>query len=188
MRILPVPYEGTVTYGKGTSGGPAAIIDASQQVELYDEYLQSEPWRRGIATLPELRPRHDPERMVRAVESEVGRHIGPRRLVVTLGGEHSISCGAIAAHLKRYPDMGVIQFDAHADLRDGYEGSRWNHACVMARVREKVRSARVLQLGVRSLSAEEAALAKRRHYTLVPAREIVRGSSNLSAHLERLPR
>lgn len=185
--ILPVPYEGTVTYGKGTGGGPQAVIEASQQVELYDEYLDSEPWRQGIATLPALHPRESTEEMVQAVDQTVDRYVKPGRLVVTLGGEHSISGGAVAAHLRTYPEMGVVQLDAHADLRDTYEGTPWNHACVMARIRDLIPSPRVLQLGIRSLSAEEAALARSRSYSIVHARDIVQGRFEATNYLRHLP-
>jgi len=188
VRILPVPYEGTVTYGKGAADGPRAAIDASAQVELYDEVLRAEPWRCGIATLPPLRARKTPARMVQAVEREVARHVAPDRCVVTLGGEHSISTGAVAAHLAAWPDLGVVQFDAHADLRDRYAGSPWNHACVMARIRERIPSARVLQLGIRSLSAEEAALADRKRYRLVSARDLLEQRVRLADRLRRFPR
>ena len=186
--ILPVPYEGTVTYGKGAGGGPRAIIDASRQVELYDEYLDAEPWRSGIVTLPAVQPRTNPEAMVQAVDEAVGRYVKPGRLVVTLGGEHSIACGAMAAHLRTYPEMGVIQFDAHADLRDTYEGTPWNHACVMARIRDLVPSPRVVQFGIRSLSAGEAALAGRKSYRIAHARDIVRGRFEADDYLRCLPR
>jgi len=188
VRILPVPYEGTVTYGKGAAGGPRAALEASAQVELYDEALRAEPWRRGIATLPALRARKTPARMVQAVEREVARHVAPGRCVVTLGGEHSISSGAVAAHLAACPGLGVVQFDAHADLRDRYAGSPWNHACVMARIRERVPAARVLQLGIRSLSGEEAALAGRKRYRLVSARDLIEKRVRLADRLRRLPR
>jgi agmatinase len=187
VLILPVPYEGTVTYGKGTGGGPQAVIDASQHVELYDEYLDSEPWRQGIATLPALHPRGSAEEMVQAVDRAVSRYVKPGRLVVTLGGEHSISSGAVAAHLETYPDMGVIQLDAHADLRDTYDGTSWNHACVMARIRELVPPSHVLQLGIRSLSAEEAALAGSGRYSIVPAHEIIHGRFEAADCLRNLP-
>ena len=185
--ILPVPYEGTVTYGKGTGEGPEAVIDASRQVELYDEHLDSEPWRLGIATLPALRSRESPEEMVQAVDQTVGGYAKPGRLVVTLGGEHSISSGAVAAHLRTYPEMGVVQLDAHADLRDTHEGTPWNHACVMARIRDLVPSSHVLQLGIRSLSAEEAALARSRSYSIVHARDIVQGRFEATNYLRHLP-
>jgi agmatinase len=187
-RILPVPYEGTVSYGKGTGGGPQAVIEASQQVELYDECLRGEPWRTGIATLPALPPEPSPDRMVQAVEQAVDRLVAPGRLVVVLGGEHSLSSGAVAAHLKQFPEMGVIQFDAHADLRETYTGSPWNHACVMARIYERVASARCLQLGIRSLSTEEATLSRERDYRIAYARDIVEGRSGFSAALAALPR
>lgn len=188
VRILPVPYEGTVSFGKGTADGPQAIIDASQEVELYDEFLGCEPWRQGIATLPAIRSGATPEQKVQAVERAVSQLVQRDRLVVVLGGEHSISTGSVAAHLKHFPEMGVIQFDAHADLRDRYNGSPWNHACVMARVYERVPSARVLQIGIRSLSAEEAALSHKRGYRIIHARKIARGDLDPSSFLAGLPR
>jgi agmatinase len=176
-----------VTYGKGTGEGPQAVIDASQQVELYDEHLDSEPWQIGIATLPSLDPQGTAEAMVQSVDQAVAGYVEPGRLVVTVGGEHSISSGAVAAHLRTYPGMGVIQFDAHADLRDTYEGTPWNHACVMARIRDLMPSPHVLQLGIRSLSAAEAERIKRERYSVVHAREIMRGHFRAAEYLQNLP-
>lgn len=185
--ILPVPYEGTVTYRKGTAGGPGAIMSASEQVELYDEYLDCEPWQCGIATLPAVDPRADPEAMLHTVEQEVKKWVSPGRLVATIGGEHSLTSAAVAAHLDRYPDLGIIQFDAHADLRDDYEGSPWNHACVMSRVRESIPTSHVLQVGIRSLSAEEAPLVKRKDHAVLFARDIVENYVQFSDQLQSLP-
>ncbi len=109
------------------------------------------------------------------------------RSSLPVGGEHSITAGAVAAHLNHYPEMGVIQFDAHADLRSTYNGSPWNHACVMARVYEKIAAQRGLQLGIRSLSAQEARQAQEQRYRIVYARDILQGRADLAACLAGLP-
>ncbi len=185
--IVPVPYEGTVSYGTGTAGGPAAVLEASCQVETYDEWLEAEPCRAGILTRPPVRVCRDPGRMSDRVRRAVAAELAAGRFVLTLGGEHSVSLGACQAHLDRHPAAGVIQFDAHADLRASYGGTPYSHACVMARIREQVPSSRVLQLGIRSLSAPEAAEARRSRYKLVWARDIRAGRLKLAEALRRLP-
>jgi len=177
-----------VSYGEGTAGGPAAILQACRHVERYDELLDAEPYRAGLAVREPLPVCRDPERMSARVRKAVAAELAEGRFVATIGGEHSIAIGACLAHLERYPKMGVIQFDAHADLRDTYKGEPFSHACAMARIREHVPSARVLQLGIRSLSAGEAELARRQHYRLVWARDINAGRFDLEAALRRLPK
>jgi agmatinase len=157
--ILPVPYGGTVTYGGGTERGPDAIRVASQQVELFDEETRREPYRAGIHTASPIVIRgKDPEPMVREVERRVRRFLRDGKFVVTLGGEHSISPGAVKAYAAAYPGLTVVQFDAHSDLRESYHGTRHNHACAGARMREH---ARVIQIGIRSQSPEERELIDR---------------------------
>ena len=187
VYVLPVPYEGTVTYGKGTAQGPEAIIDASRHIELYDEYLGREPYRQGIATLPPLDSTGTPEQVVSRLRDQVSAHIRNGRHVVTLGGEHSISVGAISAYVEAYPDIGIVQFDAHADLRETYEGSRWNHACTMARVHDVVAADRVVQLGIRSMSAEEAERIATREHTVHRCHGILVDPSESLKAIERLP-
>lgn len=186
--VLPVPYEGTVTYGKGTAQGPQAIIDASCHVELYDEYLKEEPHLNGIATLPPLDSRGTPEEVIGRVRDEVASQLEGGRYVVTLGGEHSIAAGAIGAHVAACPEIGIIQFDAHADLREEYEGSSWNHACTMARAYEMVPAENIVQLGIRSMSAGEAARIAERNYAVHHCRSMLVDLSESLKAIERLPK
>ncbi len=152
--LLPVPYDRTATYGKGAARGPAALIAASCNLELYDEELGADTTTIGIHTAKPVCGNEVPaEEMVRRVEAAVSGYLDRGKLVVTVGGEHSITAGAVAAHHRRHPRMTVVQLDAHADLRDTYEGSKHNHACVMRRVREICPA---VAIGIRSLSRDEA--------------------------------
>ena len=157
VALLPVPYAGTVCYGEGTDEGPAAIIAASTQVELYDARFAREPFKTGITTLPALDVSGSPEDVSGRVEAEVGRILDDGKRPLLLGGEHSISSGAIRAAFHRLPGLSVLHLDAHLDLRQEYEGTRYSHACVMRRVHEM--GVPIVSLGVRSGSAEEWALA-----------------------------
>jgi len=151
--ILPVPFGGTVTYGRGTEKGPEAIRAASQQVELYDEETRREPYRLGIHSAPSVLIRSkDPAAMVVEVERRTGRYLADGKFVATLGGEHSISPGAVKAHAAKFPGLTVVQFDAHSDLRESYHGQTHNHACAGSRIREH---ARLIQIGIRSQTPEE---------------------------------
>ena len=122
---------------KGADKGPAAILAASANMELFDIETGSEVYRRGIFTAEPVTENRTPEAMVAAVRERVSGFLEREQFVVTVGGEHSVTIGAVQAHAARYPDLCVLQLDAHADLRDAYEGSPFNHACVMARVREQ---------------------------------------------------
>lgn len=158
--ILPVAYDATSTWKKGADRGPAAILEASTQVELYDIETASEPYRHGIATLDEVRLDGAPEELVEEVERRTAAILERGQLPVILGGEHSVSIGAIRAAAAAAAGMSVLQIDAHADTRDSYHGSPYNHACVMARARELCP---VVQVGIRSLDvAELEALDTRR--------------------------
>ncbi len=153
--ILPLSYEGTVTYGKGTSRGPRAIIKASQQLELYDEELDQETYRLGIHTLKGIKGEKtlSPEEMTEAVYREASRLVKDKKFLVSLGGEHSLSLGLVRALSDKYKDLSVLQLDAHADLRDEYQATKYNHACIGRRLLEL---APLTQVGARSLSREEA--------------------------------
>ena len=151
--VLPVPFGGTVTYGRGAEKGPEAIRVASQQVELFDEETRREPYKAGIHSAPPVPcAKISPETMVQRVAERVETYLDDGKFVVTLGGEHSVSPGATGPYAKRFPDLTIVHFDAHSDLRDSYHGSRNNHACAGARMREH---ARLLQLGIRAQSPEE---------------------------------
>jgi agmatinase len=152
IAIIPVPYDGTSTWLKGADRGPEAIIEASSHLELYDIETGTEPYRHGILTDPPVTEAGSPEDMVRAVEARVAAHLEAGRFPVVLGGEHSVAIGAIRAAAGRYPGLSVLQLDAHTDLRPEYEGSRCNHACVMARAREL---APIVQVGIRSMDVSE---------------------------------
>ena len=150
--VLPVPYDATSTWKKGADRGPEAILRASTAVELYDIPTRSEPWRQGIATLPPIHCETGPEELAARVEAAVDQHMQSGRLPIVLGGEHSVSIGAIRAAARRFTDLTVLQVDAHADTRERYEGSACNHACVMARAREV---ASIVQVGIRSVDGAE---------------------------------
>ena len=152
--ILPAPSEQTVTYGRGCASGPDAILAASQEVELFDEELESEPYRVGIGTLPPLGAEAaGPEATVTRLVEHLEPLIQSGHTVITLGGEHSITAGPVRAYQKRFSDLSVLQIDAHADLRDSYQGNTYSHACAMRRVRDVVDT--TVGVGIRSLSTAE---------------------------------
>ncbi len=152
VAILPVPYDGTSTWKKGADRGPAAILEASAQLELYDIETATEPYRHGITTLGEVGSQGSPEEVADVVAARAGAILDRGQLPVILGGEHSVSIGAIRAAAGRFPRLSVLQIDAHADTRDAYDGSSHNHACVMARARELCP---VVQVGIRSVDTSE---------------------------------
>ena len=151
--VLPVPYDFTTTYQGGTRQGPQAILAASQNMELWDEELGA-TYRAGIHTLAALEPAAEgPAAMVERVERAVDWILQQGKLPAILGGEHSITAGAVRAVARRVPGLSVLQIDAHGDMRDHYLGTPHSHACVMRRVRDLVPAASV---GIRSISEEEA--------------------------------
>ena len=152
--VLPVPYERTVSYGVGTKNGPTAILEASHYVELYDDELDEDPYRIGIHTLPAWLPDNmEPTSCVEGLEAVVAGLVAKDKFVLTLGGEHSIARGPIAAHAARYSNLSVLHFDAHGDLRDEYEGQKFSHACAARRWVEL--DIPTVQVGIRSISREE---------------------------------
>jgi len=150
--IIPVPYDQTSTWIKGADRGPAAIIEASGNMELYDIETDSEVYRKGIFTDRAVEGAYFPEAMVKVVTERVGSYIEKGKFVVVVGGEHSVSIGSVRAHAESSEGVTVLQLDAHSDLRDEYNGSKYNHACVMARVKEVCP---ILQVGVRSMDSSE---------------------------------
>jgi agmatinase len=156
VYVLPAPYEHTSSYILGSDQGPSAIIEASHQVEFYDELLQCEPYCEwgGIATAAalELDGKIDGP-AVDAIEAFVRPHVGTGRFLVTLTGEHTGALGAIRAHARRYPNLCVVQIDAHGDLRKAYQGNPYSHASVMARVVDD--GLPLVQVGIRSICPEE---------------------------------
>jgi agmatinase len=164
VQVLPLPYEATVSYGHGTAGGPAAIVTASQQVELYDREFDREPALDfGIHTLPALNLPEAPGEAVAAIAQAVAEAARTGKLVVGLGGEHTVSVGFGRGLLAALGGpLTVVQIDAHSDLRDEYDGSPYSHACMARRLLDCAAPGieQVLQLGIRSVCPEEVALAR----------------------------
>jgi len=170
VAVLPVPFERTVSYGHGTSSGPAAILHASQSMELWDEELGSEPYRQGIATLPPFLPEaFDLAEAMAELEAEAAGHLAAGKFLVTLGGEHSLTIATVRAARReverRGGALGVVQLDAHADLREEFEGTPYSHASVMRRVVED--GLPTLAVGIRSLSTPEAELIQARDLAVI---------------------
>ena len=155
VAVLPVPFERTTSYGKGTTGGPAGILRASQSMELWDEELQSEPYRLGIATLPAFLPEaFDMAEALAELREECRTHLANGKFLVTLGGEHSLTQAPVLATREVHGEIGVVQFDAHSDLREEFEGTPYSHASVMKRIVDA--GIPTLAVGIRSLSSPEA--------------------------------
>ena len=151
--LIPVPYDSTTSFRSGARDGPKAIIEASAALEDYDWELDLDVSTLGIHTTPALEPHvGDPGLMVQRVRDAVGHYVRLGKTVGVLGGEHSITIGAVQAHLEAHPDLSVLYLDAHADLRDDYMGTRWGHASGARRIHELCP---LVLAGVRSLSQEE---------------------------------
>ncbi len=152
MVLVPVPYDGTSTWGKGADQGPDAMIQASEHLEAYDIETRYEVSDHGFYTDVPVTEKQSPEAMTRAVYTRVKQRLDQNKFCIVLGGEHSVSIGAVQAHAEKFSDLTVLQLDAHSDLRDEYHGSQYNHACVMARIRQ---CCSTVQVGIRSMDAEE---------------------------------
>ena len=153
--ILPVPVDRTTSYVGGTRNGPHEILQASSHMELWDDEMQVDVHEAGIFTLPEMElPFGELAPLMDEIARVAGEVLSHDKFLVTLGGEHSITPPLVAAAATRVPGLGVLQIDAHADLRDSYMGTRHNHACAMRRTLDYVE--RVTQVGIRSMSTEEA--------------------------------
>lgn len=152
--ILPVPFDLTTTYQKGTNLGPEALIEASRNLELYDIETDSEVYLKGIFTAPPV-VEQTSEAMLKAAYQRTLSLLDRGKFVATLGGEHSISFAPIKAHAEKFQKITVLQFDAHADLQSAYEGNPWSHASVMARVQELEGVEKIVSVGIRSMSSEE---------------------------------
>jgi len=150
--IIPVAYDGTSTWVKGADKGPAAIIEASANMELYDIETDSEVYKQGIFTETPIEGEISTREMVEAVVENVRYYLGKDKFTIVIGGEHSVNIGSVKAHAEKYDDLTILQLDAHTDLRDEYNGSKYNHACVMARAKEVCQ---IVQVGVRSMDASE---------------------------------
>jgi agmatinase len=153
--VWPVSYEGTVSYGIGTGKGAAAIIDASRNMELYDDETDAEVYKLGVHTVDESPSIDSPERMMNSLYDRAKELISSGKFLAMIGGEHSVSAPVIRAHQEKYPNLSILQIDAHADLRDTYDGTPYSHASIMARCVKDLKIPAV-QVGIRSISAEEA--------------------------------
>jgi agmatinase len=189
--IFPVPLERTTTYETGTRYGPDAILAASRNMELYDEELGVEPYKKtGIATLPAIDTQNGTlEKVLAELHTTEMALLEDGKFPVVLGGEHSLTPPLVAAAAKKFPDLSVLQIDAHADLRESYQGNRASHASAMRRV---VEVCPAVQVGIRSLSAEEAEAIPRLRTRIYWAKDVVRAPledwvprvvANLSPHV-----
>jgi len=160
FAVIPFPIDLTTTYMAGARNGPRAILEASGHMELFDEENKIEPYRAGIFTTPEIPlMTTGPLSMLKQVERRVRAVVKAGKFPILLGGEHSGTCGAVTALRKKYGELTVLQFDAHADLRDTYLGTPWNHACVGLRI--VASGAKLVQVGIRSMSEEEDRFLKK---------------------------
>ena len=153
--IIPFGLEASVSYGSGTAKGPQAMIDASHQVELFDEHFWCEPYKKiGIVTLPEPVIEKPIAKAIDQLEKIVQRVLDDEKFPMTFGGEHSITAGTIRPFAKKYHDLVMLHFDAHADLRDGYDGEHYSHAAALRRCLDH-EHIELVSLGIRNISAEE---------------------------------
>ena len=157
--VIPVPVEFSTSYGKGTSNGPQAILNASQYVELYDEVFEKEFYQKGILTAPIVNSAKTPQETMKQIENTVQQYIENDKFVIALGGEHSVSKAVFTPFNQKFKGLSILQLDAHADLRYSYEDSVHSHACVMRRIWELNKN--IVQCGIRSVSAEEAEFIKK---------------------------
>ena len=151
--IQPIPFDKTSTWIKGADKGPAAIIEASAYLELYDIETESEVYKKGIFTAKPIKSASSLE-MIKKTDERVSKYLRDNKLVVVLGGEHSVSVGVIKSYSRHYENLSVLHLDAHADSRSSYEGTPYNHACVIARAREYTEN--IISVGIRSMDASES--------------------------------
>lgn len=175
--IVSAPYEHTVSYGGGTRLGPKGILKASAYVEFYDDEFDNELcFEKGIATLEPIEFGSNTDRAaLNIIETQVRELLDIGKFVVTLGGEHTISTAPIKAHYDKFPDMSILHFDAHSDLRDTYHDTPYSHACFMARVAEFFPTDRITQVGIRAQCKEEADFIKEKKVNTFYASAIRRG-------------
>ncbi|MGB5498230.1 MAG: arginase family protein, partial [Maribacter sp.] len=150
--LIPVPYDGTSTWGKGANKGPNAFLEASENMELYDIETNSEVYKQGIYLANAVAENRSPEGMVNEVHKITKDYIKRNKFVTLFGGEHSISIGSIRAFNECFDNLTVLHIDAHADLRPSYEGTKYNHACA---VHEANQTTNLIQVGIRSMDAIE---------------------------------
>lgn len=159
--LVAVPYDGTSTYGKGADKGPDAILDAAENMELYDIETNSEPFLNGIFLAPVVDEDKSPEAMVDAVEKSISKYLEDGKYVSMLGGEHSVSIGSMKAFKKKFPNLSVLQLDAHSDLRPEYLGTPNNHACAMHAIAKHTPA---VQVGIRSMDTVELPFVQKENF------------------------
>jgi len=158
--IFPVPYSSTTYWKAGTKEGPQAIIEASRHIELYDIETKKDPSKKGIFTLEPLEPsKNSPKETIERIKGVIDKILEDRKIPIMLGGEHSITLGAVLSFKEKFSNFSVLQLDAHTDLRDEFEGTKYHHACVMRRIREL--KTLTTQVGIRSVSEEEIGYIKK---------------------------
>ncbi|MDP4173853.1 MAG: agmatinase [Bacteroidota bacterium] len=170
--VLSAPFEKTVSYGHGTKNGPKGILEASHYVEFYDEELDRElAFEKGICSLTPIDFKNmSAKKSISFVYDKVIKLLDDGKFVVTLGGEHSLSLAPVKAHLEKFENLSILQFDAHSDLRQSYEGSIYSHASVMARVAELTKD--IVQVGIRAQCIEESKFIKENNIKTFYARNI----------------
>jgi agmatinase len=152
--LLPVPFDKTTTYQKGSDKGPEALIEASRNLELYDIETDSQVYLEGIFTASPVLEETSQE-MLNSTYARIKKYLDHGKFVVTIGGEHSISFAPIRAHADHFQQISILQLDAHADQQPTYEDDPWSHACVMARVKELPNVTNYVAVGIRSMAIEE---------------------------------
>ena len=150
--ILPVPFDKTSSWIKGSAKGPRSIINASGNMELYDIETASEVYKKGIHTSKEIVSDNSLE-MINKVQRNVGKLLSDGKFAVVLGGEHTVSLGSVKAHAEHFNNMSILHLDAHSDMRDSYEGDKYSHACVIARAKEM--TGNIVSVGIRSMDSSE---------------------------------
>lgn len=183
--VFPVPYESTTSYQAGTRDAPHEIIHASRQIELYDEETGKETYRVGIHTMEEIVPLlGNADAMMEALYNVASQIVRHGKFLVTLGGEHAITSPFVRAYLEKYPNLGVLQIDAHADLRDSYEGCKHSHASAMRRV---VEMCPVVHVGIRNISLPEVQALPELHSTIFYMKDIENDPEWIRKAIDALP-
>ena len=165
--IFPVPYSSTTYWKAGTKDGPHAIIEASRHIELYDIETKKDPSKEGIFTLEPLEPsKNSPKETMERIKGVIDKILQDKKIPIMLGGEHSITLGVIESFKEKFSNFSVLQIDAHADLRDEFEGTKYHHACTMKRIKDLGIS--IIQVGIRSISEEEIEYAEDKNIFYAP--------------------
>lgn len=186
IHILPVCYEHKVSYGTGTKIAPLYLLEASEQLEQMDDETMTNWGELKFHTRQPFFPSTDPEKSVDEIKTAASETLSQGKFLLSIGGDHSVSIGLIKAASEKYPEIGVIQIDAHSDLRDTWNGSRNNHACIMRRVVSDM-GLKSVQVGIRSFSPEEVEFMKEKSLKPYFAHEIEGRFDWIEEAIEELP-